>query len=264
MGFQHPQMGRVGRWLVLPFGAAQSPAIFCEMTQAAADIFNRQLKYRGIAAETLVYVDDFLIIAHSHEDVRKAFDVMDEIGDELGLTLGFDKDVGGDAPCQALEFLGFWLDALTGELTLPGDKAEKYSLAVSAVRGRADWSDTLPRKQLEKCIGQLCFVARVTEWGFLFLQNAFDATYSPFGVNGPVAVTDGLIADLDFWVDILEDEKSLWQGVDRFFCAETELVQSLADAQIFTDASTSVGWGAVFQGTRILGPWHHGGAKVAE
>ena len=165
------------------------------MTQAAADIFNRQFKSRGIAAETLVYVDDFLIIAHSHGDVRNTFDVMDEVG----LTWGPEKDVGQDAPCQALEFPRVWLNALTGELTLPGDKAEKYSLAVSAVRWRAEWSETLPRKQLKKCVGQLCFIAQVTEWEILFLQNAFDAMYSPFGVHGPVAVTGSLLIWISGW-----------------------------------------------------------------
>ena len=114
MGFQHPQTGRVGRWVVLPFGAAQSPAIFCEMTRAAADIFNQQFKSRGIAAETLVYVDDFLIIARSHGDVMKAFDVMDEVGDELGLTWGPEKDVGRDIPCQALEVFGGLAERVNG------------------------------------------------------------------------------------------------------------------------------------------------------
>ena len=28
MGFQHPETGHVERWMVLPFGVAQSPAIF--------------------------------------------------------------------------------------------------------------------------------------------------------------------------------------------------------------------------------------------
>jgi hypothetical protein len=40
MGFRDPLTHRIGRWVCLPFGASQSPAIFCEITQAAAKIFN--------------------------------------------------------------------------------------------------------------------------------------------------------------------------------------------------------------------------------
>ena len=81
---------------------------------SAADVFDQQFRLRGIFAETLAYADDFLIIADSHEDVRRAFDVMDAVGLELGLTWDPEKDIGRDAPCQALEILGVWLDAVTG------------------------------------------------------------------------------------------------------------------------------------------------------
>jgi hypothetical protein len=48
---------------VLPQGTKQSPAFFCEVSNAAAAIFNRIFQENGIKALVLVYVDDFIVIA---------------------------------------------------------------------------------------------------------------------------------------------------------------------------------------------------------
>jgi hypothetical protein len=51
MGFRDPLTHRIGRWVCLPFGASQSPAIFCEITQAAAKIFNHLFAEFGVQAQ---------------------------------------------------------------------------------------------------------------------------------------------------------------------------------------------------------------------
>ena len=48
MAFRDPLTNRVGRFVALPFGAAQSPAIFCEITEHAAQIFNSLFTSHGI------------------------------------------------------------------------------------------------------------------------------------------------------------------------------------------------------------------------
>ncbi len=159
MGFQHPITGQIGRWVVLPFGAAQSPAICCEMTSAAFGIFNAEMKARNIAAHTLVYVDDFLIVGDSHQDVKDAFDVMDEIGSQLGISWGPEKDVGRDKPCTFIEFLGVILNTKDGTLTLPIAKAKKYEAAVAAMLQQAALGNGLQRKAVESLTGQLSFAA---------------------------------------------------------------------------------------------------------
>ena len=72
-----------------------------------------------------------------------------------------------------------------------------------------------------------------------------------------MAVAGGIVVArlnaVDFWVDILEDKKSLWRGLDRFFCAETELVQSLADAQMLYRRQHVCGLGGCI--SRHTGPW---------
>ncbi|GLC59436.1 hypothetical protein PLESTB_001486800 [Pleodorina starrii] len=62
-----------------------SPPIFNEVTGAATEIFQRVCDARGIRVRIYVYVDDFMLLGERHEDVRAAFDVLDEVGAKLGL-----------------------------------------------------------------------------------------------------------------------------------------------------------------------------------
>ena len=127
MGFEHPAIaGKYGRWVALPFGASQSPAISCNVTSSAADIFNRQFKPLNIRAKCTVYVDDFFVVADSHSHLQLAFDIMDRVGKELGLEWNLDKDKGRDRPLQSLELLGIIINAVEEKLFLPDDKRIAY------------------------------------------------------------------------------------------------------------------------------------------
>ena len=88
VGFQHLQTGRVGMWVVSPCGATQSLVFFHGMTKAVVYIVNQLIGSGGVAAITLVHVNDLLSIARSHEDVRKVFDVMDDLNGEFVLSWG--------------------------------------------------------------------------------------------------------------------------------------------------------------------------------
>lgn len=113
----------------MPFGAAQSPAISCEIAQASAVIFSRLFQAHSLAVQILVYVDDYLLIAHSHADLVAAYHIMNYMNAEaaeLGLEFNQDKDVGFNAPRSQLEFLGILIRAEAGDLLLPPEKRVKY------------------------------------------------------------------------------------------------------------------------------------------
>eukprot|EP00803_Ostreobium_quekettii_P010540 evm.model.scf_102.5 EVM.evm.TU.scf_102.5 scf_102:60520-61491(+) len=119
MGFRHPETGRLFRWRVLPFGAKQSPGIFCGLTTAAAQFFMQLFKQEGIICKVLVYLDDFLLIALSHQMLRRAFAAMDRESQLLGLVWKHSKDEGQDTPTHRLTFLGLDLDTEALALQLP-------------------------------------------------------------------------------------------------------------------------------------------------
>jgi hypothetical protein len=119
VAFRHPVTGRLARWVVLPQGTRQSPAIFCTVTEAAARIFNRQFRSQGIQCEVFVYVDDFIFVASSHSHMRSAFQCTDQLAHRLGLSWKPSKDIGFEHPTTILDVLGLTINAPALTLTLP-------------------------------------------------------------------------------------------------------------------------------------------------
>jgi hypothetical protein len=106
MAFRHPVSGRLAHWVVLPQGTKQSPALFCEVSDAAARIFNRICARRGIPAFVWVYVDDFVMRARSHAALLSLFAIMDRVGADLGLVWNLKKDTGRDRALSTIDALG--------------------------------------------------------------------------------------------------------------------------------------------------------------
>ena len=91
MGFRHPVNGALGRWVVLPQGTSQSPALFCEVTNSAGKIFNAHFETAGISTRCFVFVDDFILVADTHAHMRLAFQIMDDLSSLLGMAWNPDK-----------------------------------------------------------------------------------------------------------------------------------------------------------------------------
>ena len=79
--------------------------MFCEVTEAAAVSFNRVFAEADVVAMTMVYVDDFLVLAESHLQLRFAFQLMDKEADLLGLSLSIrGRTLGLTCLCPKLNF----------------------------------------------------------------------------------------------------------------------------------------------------------------
>lgn len=251
MGYTHPVTGTLYRWVVLPQGTKQSPAIFCAVSEAACRIFNSRLQIDSVNAIIVVYVDDFIIIADSHADMRKAYDIMDEEAALLGLQWNPKKDVGRDAPTTEMEVLGITIDAQNQMLKLPDDKRARYLQEVlnflEAYRGK----ETAPVKAVESLAGKLLFACRVCRWGYLFTQEILDQVYP--GLHGSsckasqVLLTDGVWFELQFWVDTLQTSVNAWSGIRKHMVGtkEVDIEPGRFDLEVYTDASKTYGVGGI-------------------
>lgn len=249
MGFTHPVTGQVGRWTVLPQGTRQSPAIFCEVTNASARIFNRALKIQKVGAFIFIYVDDYIVIADSHDDLVKAFAIMDKEAAALGLEFNPAKDVGREAPLQELEALGIIIDATSQELRLPSDKREAYLADVLSFQQKYSSATHAPRKQLEKLVGKLVFACRTCRWGFLFIQELLDQLYPGLGTPPQlIALTQGVWFDVKFWAQTLHSP-DWWSGLPKHLVGkrDTEVAPEAFTTQVWTDASKHHGVGGVME-----------------
>eukprot|EP00198_Chlamydomonas_reinhardtii_P001834 XP_001691170.1 predicted protein [Chlamydomonas reinhardtii] len=257
MAFRNPATGALQRYVALPFGASQSPAIFCELTAAATTIFQSECDRRGLQVRIFTYCDDFMIIGQQHADVVGAFAVMDVLGAELGFTWKLEKDQGRDTACQQLEFLGMMFDTVRLEMRITPDKRQRYAAAIRALLDAAE-QGAVQRQDLESVAGKLTFVARACRWGYTFLQSVYDALFS---LQQPaprvLSLEPAALEDLQWWWEVLRADSSVWDGARQCTVAELELVRGeFADAQsgavIFTDAS-GAGFGAAWEEAELQG-----------
>lgn len=256
MAFRHPVTGKLARWVVLPQGTKQSPAIFCAVSQAAADIFNKAAALGNIKGLVFVYVDDYIIIAESHEDLVKMFNLMDNEAAHLGLHFNPDKDCGKDTPLTKITALGIDIDAPNQELLLPDDKRAAYLEAVRAFKTAHSIDNTAPRKTVESLAGKLLYACRVCRWGYLYVQELLDALYpfpTPDTPPRTVVLTEGVWNDLKFWEQVLDCSQGRWAGVQKHMLGtkDVHIDPSQFPTQLYTDASKQFGVGGIF-GTEVL------------
>ena len=149
MGFRHRVSGKLYRWVVLPQGTKQSPAIFCAVCEAAARIFTSIFASLGIECKVIVYVDDFILAAKNHMHLVAAFNAMDAEAGLLGLQFNPAKDAGKLFPLTRLEALGLEVDSVTLELHLPESKKDLYLQAIHTFHSNHSGAPRCPRVELE-------------------------------------------------------------------------------------------------------------------
>ncbi|KXZ41061.1 hypothetical protein GPECTOR_877g125 [Gonium pectorale] len=257
MAFRHPTTSALQRFVALPFGASQSPPIFVELTSAARDIFQGECDRRGLSVRIFVYVDDFMLLGKTHADVVGAFEVLDQLGAELGLEWKASKDRGHDQPLQQLEFLGMLFDTVAMEMRMAPEKRRRYAGDVAALLRAAGEDGAVLRRDLEAVVGRLSFIARACRWGFAFLQGLYDSLFStqrrpPASVPLEVEAME----DLRFWQRTLSEGSTLWDGVKRRAVVDLQLVRGEFEgpngAVVFTDAS-GAGFGAAWEEAELQG-----------
>ena len=258
MAFRHPVTNELQRWVAMPFGASQSPAIFVELTEAAKAIFQAECDARGLHVQIFVYVDDFMLLGATYADVTGAFTVLDEFGAQLGLEWKLSKDQGRERPLQELEFLGMLFDTVRQEMRMSPHKRQLYAEGVNELLSTTAMTPVV-RKHLETTVGRLSFIAQACRWGYSFLQGLYDnlATTSRTAPRD-IYLSQEARADLEFWHQVLRADTSVWDGVSRYARADIDWVRgSFAGpdgAILFTDAS-GAGFGAVWEAAELQGVW---------
>ena len=109
---------RTYQFKCLPFGLACAPWAFTKTLKPMAALL-RQLGMRLI-----VYIDDILILAESRDKARDHAMGLVYLLENLGFAVS--KAKCQLEPTQNIEFLGFTVDSLKRELSLPRGKVKKY------------------------------------------------------------------------------------------------------------------------------------------
>ena len=211
----------------LPFGLRSAPKIF----NALADAVEWMLKQEGIEV-VLHYLDDFLLVgAPNSSECERALSILLWVFGELGLPVATNKSEG---PATQLTFLGFKLDSVQLEFRLPAKKVATLQMMIT------EWLDhrSCTRKELESLVGSLGHAGRVVQPGKTFLRRMFELPSIPKKPHHFVRLNASFRSDLLWWHTFLAPLNGI-SLPRRFGPLQVQ-------AQFTTDASSSVGCGAVY------------------
>lgn len=258
MGFSHPITGKLARFVVLAFGPSLSPAIFWEVVLECVRIFRAEAARRGLGHVQLhAYCDDIVIAAPNAADMEAMFKLLDEVGDELGVTWKSSKDEGRAGDLTAIDMWGL---ELTTEkvvtLTVPADKKERYKRSVAAVVQELEEKGRCSLQAFESMAGQLAFCSRATRWGRGHMDAIWDSR-TEAGSGDTVKDGARLREDLSFWEALLgTKERGKWEGRTAFDVnGAAEMLAGVHYPRFATDASGSWGWGCAWESEMAAGRW---------
>ena len=219
----------------LPMGASSSCQLF--------EIFSSAIQF--IAEENGIsglnhYLDDFLIANHSQSACSDDLNTFKLICKEIGVPLAPNKTVG---PSQIITYLGIEFDTVKTTIRLPTDKLEKSRALINEVL-----SCKRPRVSvMMSLLGLLSFACTVIRPGRVFLRRLYGliAGKPP---HYSVRLSGEHKDDLKMWLEFLNG----YNGIDFF---HDVLEHKGLPLHIYSDASQSLGCGAILNNSWFSMPW---------
>ena len=218
-------------------GAASSCSIFEKVSTALEWILRKECQ------DVMIHhvLDDFIFISSSENSCRNALGSFNRVCKEIGLPVADHKTMG---PSRILPFLGIVLDTIKREARLPEDKLTKCQGLISEMLG----SKKVRLRKLQSLLGLLNFTLSVVLPGRAFLRRMYDLTIKITKPHHYIKITNDVREDLRMWLSFLKH----FNGKSFF---HTSALLSSCKLQLHTDASGSVGYGAIFGNSWFHGLW---------
>ena len=218
----------------LPQGCSSSCSIFESFSTALEWIV---LKHNQ-GVNVLHILDDFLFIAPSFNLCDSALNSFKLICDDLA----YEKTVG---PSTCLSFAGIELDTIEMCARLPLDKIECMKATITNFLQRK----TVKLRELQSLTGLLNFACTIILPGRAFLRRLYDLMIGITKSYYHIKLTKEVKDDLRTWQQFLGH----YNGKSMFL--ETIWLTS-EHIELYTDASTSIGFGALLGKNWTQGRWH--------
>lgn len=219
----------------LPMGCSSSCKIF--------ETFSTALEWIAIQKLGCTHVvhilDDFFFIEKTYDAAFSSLQAFMNMCDSIGVPLAQEKTF---LPSQQMSFVGIQLDSLTSTASLPYDKVLKAKEVLEVFLSKKKCT----LKELQSLIGLLNFACSVVLPGRPFLRRLINLT---IGVKQPfhhIRLTAEVKADLTLWLKFLNNFNGRTIFLDEKFLSSDTL-------QLYTDASTTRGFGGVFKNKWFFG-----------
>ncbi len=228
--------GRAWQYRVLPFGLSLSPRVFTKVVEGALT------PLREVGVRILNYLDDWLILAQSREQLGDHRDLVLRHLSQLGLRVNWEKSKL--SPVQRISFLGVELDSVSMTARLTEERAQAVLNCLSSFRGR----NVVPLKQFQRLLGHMASAAAVTPLGLLHmrpLQHWLHSRVPRWAWRRGtlrVGISQQCRRSLSPWTDLA----FLWAGVP---------LEQVSRHTVVTTDAFSTGWGATCNGQAASGLW---------
>ena len=228
--------GQAWQYKVLPFGLSLTPRVFTKVAEGAlAPLWE-------VGVRILNYLDDWLIMARSREELCDHRDFVLRHLSQLGLQVNREKSKL--SPAQRISYLGMELDSVSMTARLTSERAQSVLNCLSSFRGRT----VVPLKHFQRLLGHMASAAAVTPLGLLHMRPLQHWLHSRVprwawrrGTHR-VTITPMCRRQFSPWSDL------------AFLRAGVPLEQVSRHVVVTTDASKT-GWGATCNGQAASGSW---------
>ena len=217
-------------------GCASSCSIFEAFSSALEWVAKTKL---GVA-EMVHYIDDFLFLAESSTKCTADMNAFISLCEQMGVPLAPKKTQG---PATVLSFLGIILDTEKLEARLPNPKLAKCKSMIADFLTRQKVS----LQQLQSLLGLLGHDTCVVS-GRCFLRRLIDMTIGVTRPHHHIRLTKQAKLDLAVWQEFLHN----CNGTAFFL---TDRFHTDGCLYLYTDASGSVGYGAVYGKKWVWEKW---------
>lgn len=148
--------GKVYQFTVLPFGLSVAPYLFTKLMNPLVS----KLRSQGIVC--IYYLDDWLLMAESHQECSHAIKLALSLLESLGFSINLQKSILTPSPrCQ------FVLDTSNMTIELPMDKRQKILVTLKAFKA----SNKVSIRYLAEVIGILVSACPAVRYGWLHIKN---------------------------------------------------------------------------------------------
>ena len=196
---------------VLPFGLSLSPYIFTRLTNWVAGVIRKKT-----GLKVAIYIDDFLLGSQTKEEMERGLVVVQELFQELGVTLSEKKQISIE---REVEFLGFLWSSEKKTIRLTKERRREYIRAVKNLLRTSQ-----PVKRWRTVIGKLIFLREAIGPTLRHVRSIM--RFIRGKGNGVKVKAEGEVKeDLIWWREILQRSN------------EMSLIYKEVSASITTDAS---------------------------
>ena len=226
--------------MYLPIGLCSAPFIFNQLSNALESI----LKHNHGLKHVIHILDDFFLAEPSKWLCLNSLSTLLRMFMSVKAPVVASKTLG---PSQVLEFMGIMLDSICMEARLPDNKLSRIKEMLQPFTNR----HSTRLVELQSLIGTLQFACTVVVPGRTFLQRIINFNRGVPSHFHHICLNKEFFKDIAMWQTFI----SSWNGRSFFLNFPRFSLTPTPDLELYTDATSTVGFGGYFQGKWFQGKW---------